>query len=76
VRAEVRGPTPAVLPCALDRVLELAVPKDLLGLAPKETLELVITLRQAGEVMERHPAHGVFELTASAEELEVQTWSV
>lgn len=75
-RAEVRAPKSAVLPCALDRVLELAIPRDLLGLQPKEKLELVIVLRQHGELIERHPAQGVFELTTSVEELEAQAWSV
>ena len=75
-RAQVLSPSQVALPCALDRVLELAVPRDLLKLKPSEKLEVAITLRRADDVIERHPTSGVFELTTSAAELEAQTWSV
>jgi hypothetical protein len=66
----------AVLPCALARLLELAIPLDLLGLKTGEKLQLALTLTHGGELLERYPSQGAFELTVSATDLEAQMWSV
>ena len=76
VRAHVLSPGSAVLPCGFERILEVGIPRDLMGLQPGEKLELSATLMVGGEVIERYPAQGAFALTASLAELEAQTWSV
>ena len=64
------------LRCALGRVLELAIPQELLALNPREKLRLVLSLIEEGKLLERHPAEGVFELAVSAEDLEAHAWPV
>jgi alpha-amylase/alpha-mannosidase (GH57 family) len=76
IRAHVLTPASAVLPCALAHILEVAVPMALLRLESGEKLQLAITLTQGGELLERYPAQGTFELNASTTDLEAQAWSV
>ncbi len=76
VRAEAISPTPCVLPCAFGRILELAIPQDLLRLAPKEKLELAVALLDHHEVLERYPSESMFELSAHPGETEAHSWSV
>ncbi len=67
---------PRQLPCALGRILELAVPRHDIPLKPGEKLRLTVTLRAGQEVLERYPAQGAFELSASPADLEAQAWPV
>jgi hypothetical protein len=81
VRAELRfsaakTETSPELPCALGRILELAVPRELVPLKPGDTLGLTVTLREGQEVLERYPAEGAFELSVSSADLEAQAWPV
>ncbi|MBI2104677.1 MAG: glycoside hydrolase [Candidatus Omnitrophica bacterium] len=64
------------LRCALGRLLELAVPRHSLPLKPGEKLRLIVTLRAGKDVLERYPAEGAFELSASPADLEAQAWPV
>ena len=75
IRAQTLEPSPTVLPCALDRLLELAIPIELLGLREGEPLELSLSLSQGGEVVERHPIEGTFQFVMSVTGLETQLWS-
>src|SRR3989338_3310469 len=68
------GGEPVAVPCALGRTLEVAIPSALLDLSPGAKLRLSVSLEQGGEVVERYPDHGAFELTASEAELEAQAW--
>ncbi len=68
------GKEPVAIPCALSRTLEVAIPSALLRLPPGAKLRLSVSLEQGGEVVERYPDHGIFELTASEAELEAQAW--
>ena len=75
--AKVLEPIQVVLPCAFHRILELAIPLDVLELKPEEKPQVAITLMaQGGEVLERYPSQGRFELESFAPDLEAQVWSV
>ena len=76
VRARLLSPGSALLPCALERILEVGIPRDVLGLKAGEKLELTVILSRAEDPLERYPTEGVFELMASSEELAAQSWSV
>jgi len=76
VRAQWLGSSQADVRAALDRVLELAIPRKALGLPPADKLRLSLVLLQAGEPLERYPSQGAFELAASAAHLEAHAWSV
>lgn len=77
VQAHMTAPQPAVeLPCAMDRILELAVPLPQLRLADREALELAVTLTARGEAVERYPSQGSVQLTVSPAQLEIQAWPV
>ncbi len=65
-----------VLQCAMDRVIELALPNSLIPLAPGERLQLSVTLTEGGEALERYPSQGLFELLASPSDLDAQSWLV
>jgi alpha-amylase/alpha-mannosidase (GH57 family) len=60
---------------AFDRLLELAVPKALLHLQEEQKLELVVTLSDGTQILERYPSEGAFELLASPTDLEPYVWS-
>ena len=74
LRATALSPQPTELRCALQRILEIAIPFKVLGLTSQERLPLTLTLMQNNAVLERYPAQGVFELTASLADLEAQAW--
>jgi len=74
VQARLATAETAALPCALDRVLELAVPKDRLALQEGERLELAVTLTAGGETLERYPSQGTLQVAASSAQLETQAW--
>ncbi|MDP3722019.1 MAG: glycoside hydrolase family 57 protein [Candidatus Omnitrophota bacterium] len=75
VLAQIVSPNPAPLVCALERILELALPRDVAQGAGGR-LQLVAMLKQGGEVVERHPANGTFELADSLTDMGAQMWSV
>lgn len=76
VQAKVRLPEPVELPCALNRLLELSIPFEQLRCKDGERIYLAATLHQEGEVLERYPAQGAFELIVSSRDVEAQAWSV
>ena len=74
--AELMTSPPVRLPCALDRILELAIPKELLGHAAGEPLRLSLALLEGTEPLEQYPSEGTFELVGSLAESERSAWSV
>ncbi len=76
IKAELTAMRHAALHAAMDRVLELTIPKDLLGVGRGEKLDLIVTLFQEGEAIERYPTEGAFELLTSDADLELQAWSI
>ncbi len=68
------GPTSTEIPCAYGRILELAIPRNLVDLPIGTPLTLTITLTDHGEVVERFPSDGALELLGSAKDLEAQVW--
>ncbi|MBI3330966.1 MAG: hypothetical protein HYZ96_02510 [Candidatus Omnitrophica bacterium] len=75
IAAEPPG-APRELPCALGRILELAIPRHDLSLQPGEKLRLTVTLKAGQDALERYPAQGAFELSAAVADLEAQAWPV
>ncbi len=71
---QARATRPAT--CALDRLLEVAVPATSLQHAQGATLALTIRLFYGEREVERYPEHGAFELITSLEGLEAHAWSV
>ncbi len=67
-RPDPAASAPTALPCALDSLLELALPLGLLGARPGQPVHITLTLHQDGHLIERHPAHGTVEITLPAEE--------
>ncbi|MBI4341931.1 MAG: glycoside hydrolase [Candidatus Omnitrophica bacterium] len=61
--------------CALNRILELAVPLDLADCTAHQPAALAVALRQGGEELERYPTQGVWEVTALEAEPDAQAWS-
>lgn len=70
-----RQPSQA-LPCAFQRVLELAVPKVSLPVKPGEAFQLCVSLYQDTQPLERYPAHGAFRMMVPTAGFEAQLWSV
>jgi hypothetical protein len=68
-------PGEAAVPCALGQILEVAVPLDQLGLDAGGPLQLAIVLRRDGDVVERQPDRGSFELPVAGPDLTEQIWS-
>ncbi len=66
----------ASVSCAFDRLLEVAVPRDLLDLSPGDRLTVAVSFSSQGQALERYPAEGTFELIGSTAELEANAWSV
>ena len=62
--------------CALNRILEIALPRQALGLRGEQPARLAVTLTDAGQMLERHPSQGSFELAVSLTALKAQGWSV
>ena len=75
-RASLRTDPSTLLPCALARLIELAIPHSLLGLKAEEKLRLALSLREGADVLERYPTEGTFELLASASHLDPHAWLV
>ena len=73
--AQLLGPSAAPLPCALGRLIELAMPLDRLGLKEGDSLELAVTLSRSGDLLECYPSEGHFTLVASLAALQAQAWS-
>ncbi len=61
--------------CAMDRLLEVAVPLRVLALRPDERVEFALTLIRGDDVLERHPDEGAFHLLTSAADLDAVSWS-
>ena len=75
VRAQSDGASSVSVACALNRIVELAVPGALAGLAPhqpNQSLALSVALHEGGAEVERYPAQGVWEV---AWVIDQQTWS-
>ena len=75
-QARLRTDPAATLTCALGRILELAIPRRLLGSGSREKLRLAVTLLEGREALERYPAEGEFELAADAVHLDPHAWLV
>lgn len=75
IRARVAAPASALLPCALSRILELAIPHDLVKRESNEKLELAITLKEGEDIVERYPTESVFELPGGSADAS-SVWSV
>ena len=69
------SPSAARLPCVWDRLLEIALPRELFDLKAGQRLSLTVSFASGGEVLERYPAEGAFELITSETELETNAWS-
>ena len=70
------GPQPQPLVCAYRRILELAVPKQLLALQPGGSVFLRLTLYHDEESLERYPAQGSFRVPVPPADFEARIWSV
>jgi alpha-amylase/alpha-mannosidase (GH57 family) len=73
---EVSSERAAEVQAALGRILEVAVPLSLLEPGAGKKLPLTVALLASGEVVERYPSQGAFELPASISELEAHAWPV
>ena len=51
------------------------MPRSLLTTSGSEPVTLAIALTREGELLERYPADGAFELAGSASEFSAQVWS-
>ncbi len=67
-------PESVTLPCAMDRLIELAIPRHLVPLQANEPLQMALMLRGGEEVLEQYPPQGMFELATSPAELEAHAW--
>ncbi|MBI3083049.1 MAG: hypothetical protein HYY90_01600, partial [Candidatus Omnitrophica bacterium] len=76
VRAHVLPHRAAAVSCVLGRILEVSIPRELLGLEQGERLRLALALMEGREVRERYPSQGSFELMASTVDVEAQSWLV
>lgn len=76
IGAHLLAPEPVRLPCAMDRILELAIPRHLVNPDPHKKIELAVALLQGKEVLEQYPTQGCFELATSVSELEAQAWPI
>ena len=64
------------LPSALERILELAIPAELIIRPAAVTrLPLKLSLLREGEILEQHPAQGTFQVLASSNDLTADAWS-
>ena len=69
------GPSASVpVRSAVGHLIELEVPLEALALTPNRTVTLAIVLAEHGEVIERYPVNGVFELPALAVETGATAW--
>jgi len=59
----------------LDRILELAIPLELAGVAPGDETRLRFSLLQSGEVLERLPADQPVSFVVPGVEDESALWS-
>ena len=64
------------LRCAYDRLIELALPKLLLGLKAGGMLHLRLALVCGAQTLERYPAHGTFQIPIPKDDFEASVWSV
>ncbi len=64
------------LPCAMEQVLELAIPLSLLRIPQGRRCRFALSVLKDAQVVERYPEQGVFELTIAAGELDAHAWSV
>ncbi|MBI3088093.1 MAG: hypothetical protein HYY91_04325 [Candidatus Omnitrophica bacterium] len=62
--------------CAYQRIVEAAVPRSRVPLAPGTRCQLQVSLSEGAEVLERHPTQGTFHLSVPPADLESQVWSV
>jgi len=76
LQASLFGVPPVDIRCALTRILEIAIPLHAMGLRDKKSVPCIVTLTEAGRLLERHPVQGMFELTAPSVEFEAQGWPV
>ncbi|MCI0555752.1 MAG: hypothetical protein L0287_32805, partial [Anaerolineae bacterium] len=65
-----------LITCAWDRIIELAIPFEALQAKREQSINIVVSLMRNGEIEERYPAQGVFELATTPSALAAQTWSV
>jgi len=62
--------------CALKRILEIAIPLRAMRLHDKESVQVTVTLTEAGQLLERHPSQGTLELAAPSAGFDAQGWTV
>jgi alpha-amylase/alpha-mannosidase (GH57 family) len=60
----------------IDRIVELAVPFDLLGLKVDEPLQFYVDLRQGGQSLDRAPREGTIALARPSPDFERIMWDV